>query len=398
MIDERYQGIAQTLSGAFGTAVSIYENGQRAFSAPEGFKTVESLALGKDFYIGLDREGEEDLIYLTNKYEENYILLRVDEHIEVVFGPYCTTKMTGLNVASVVRETDLPPRSRSKLLDYYISLPIFGVSQNFYIGQLMLALFMQTGSLSVPDSGRSRKFPAEEFSARRVQNRVAQYSHPPYFLEQELTRAVSAGDKPAAFAVLNEYEALEFPKFSDDPLRSEKNRLICFCTILTRAAISGGAATEDAFNLSDIYIGKVEAARTLEELRALQSEIADSFIDLVRTVKSRNYSAPIAETAQYIKAHLSEKLTLPELAELVHLHPNYLSSVFKRETGESVTTYILRQRIYEAAHMLQTTDMTAAEISSFYLFCNQSYFIKTFRRFMGCSPQQYREQVGGLKH
>lgn len=397
MIDERYQGMAQTLSGAFGASVSIYENGQRAFSAPEGFKTVESLVLNKDFYIGLDREGKDDLLYLTNKYEENYILLHMDEHVDVIFGPYCSTRMTGLNVASIVRETDLPPRSRSKLLDYYIALPIFGVSQNFYIGQLMLALFMQAGSLSVPDSGRSRRFPAEEFSARRIQNRVAQYSHPPYFLEQELTRAVSSGDKPAAFAVLSEYESLEFPKTSDDPLRSEKNYLISFCTILTRAAISGGAATEDAFNLSDIYTGRIENARTSEELDSFQSEMADSFIDLVRSVKSRNYSAPISETAQYIKSHLSEKLTLPELAELVHLHPNYLSSVFKRETGESVTTYILRQRIYEAAHMLQTTDMTAAEISSFYLFCNQSYFIKTFRRFMGCSPQQYREQCGGLK-
>ncbi len=392
MLDERYRSIAQTLSGAMNTAVTVYSNGEREFSVPDEVSTVESITLRKDFYKGLDLSGESSVLYLTNKYSENYIVVRSADKIDIILGPYCTTRMTGLSVTAVIRETGLPSRCRSKLLEHFMALPVFSVSQNYYIGQLMLALLTRDVNPAVPELGMMKSFPSTEFTNRRIQNRVSQYIHPPYFLEQELERAIIAGDKSSAFAVLNEYSAVEGPRLAEDDLRSIKNLNICSCAVFARAAVKGGVGYEDASNLCDIFINKMESSSTVEEVAILRDEMADSFIDMVRSVRMQSYSAPINETIQYINAHLTDKLTLPELAELVHLHPNYLSSVFKRETGESVTTYILRQRVYEAAHMLQTTDRSASDISSFYLFCNQSYFIKTFRRFMGCSPQQYREQ------
>lgn len=220
------------------------------------------------------------------------------------------------------------------------------------------------------------------------------FTHPPYFLEQELIRAVAAGDKAAAHEMLREYMTVEHPRLGRDDLRSAKNMHIVFCAILSRAAIQGGAAPDDAFSLSDITINRVEACGTVEEVFAIRAEISDAFIDLVRATKTESFSTPVSETVQYIRRHLTERMTLPALAERVHLHPNYLSSIFRKETGESVTGYILRQRVREAAQMLRGSSNSAADIARFYGFCNQSYFIKTFRRYMGCSPQEYREQAG----
>lgn len=218
-------------------------------------------------------------------------------------------------------------------------------------------------------------------------------AHPPYFLEQELARAVSAGDSENAHRVLAEHRAFQPPRLAQDDLRSMKNVLICMFAVVARAAIAGGVLPEAALALSDKYIYELDERTSMAEISGMSDEVLAEFLTLVQAVKARQFSAPVSETIQHINMHLTDKLTLPQLAQRVHLHPNYLSSVFKKETGESITSFILRSRIREAAAMLRNTQHSASEIARIFNFCNQSYFIKMFRRYMDCSPQQYRESA-----
>ncbi|MEH7313803.1 helix-turn-helix domain-containing protein, partial [Priestia megaterium] len=72
------------------------------------------------------------------------------------------------------------------------------------------------------------------------------------------------------------------------------------------------------------------------------------------------------------------------------LHPNYLSKIFKKEVGKSVSQYIQEQRIEEAKKLLQLSNYTISEISTLLNFHDQSYFTTTFKKILGVTPKQYR--------
>ena len=70
----------------------------------------------------------------------------------------------------------------------------------------------------------------------------------------------------------------------------------------------------------------------------------------------------VALVKSYIKAHLSEKINLESLADMVFLSPGYLSLIFKQSTGDTVSHYIISQRIDEAKRLLETTNMKVNQI------------------------------------
>lgn len=100
----------------------------------------------------------------------------------------------------------------------------------------------------------------------------------------------------------------------------------------------------------------------------------------------------IALVKSYIKAHLSEKINLESLADMVFLSPGYLSLIFKQSTGDTVSHYIISQRIDEAKRLLETTNMKVNQICEKVGIDNVSYFGQQFKMFCGMSPSEYRKR------
>lgn len=100
----------------------------------------------------------------------------------------------------------------------------------------------------------------------------------------------------------------------------------------------------------------------------------------------------IALVKSYIKAHLSEKINLESLADMVFLSPGYLSLIFKQSTGDTVSHYIISQRIEEAKRLLETTNMKVNQICEKVGIDNVSYFGQQFKMICGMSPSEYRKR------
>lgn len=97
----------------------------------------------------------------------------------------------------------------------------------------------------------------------------------------------------------------------------------------------------------------------------------------------------IKACVQYIQRHYAEKISARSLAELVHLHPNYLCGLFKAQIGASPVEYINKQRIYAANTLLQTTNLSLQQIADRTGFNSVSYFSRVFRQQQGISPGAY---------
>lgn len=100
----------------------------------------------------------------------------------------------------------------------------------------------------------------------------------------------------------------------------------------------------------------------------------------------------VARIQEYIHAHLADDVTLQALADHVHLHPAYLSKIYKLETKEGLKDYLFRVRMEKAKHLLLSSDLKIYEITEQVGYLNTAYFIKVFKKHFGKTPQEYREE------
>lgn len=106
---------------------------------------------------------------------------------------------------------------------------------------------------------------------------------------------------------------------------------------------------------------------------------------------SDNKSSVIQKVKSYIGEHLAEDVTLQALADHIYLHPVYLSTLFKSETGENIRDYIIVQKMEKAAWLLKHTNDKIYQICSQIGYQNPPYFIKLFKKHYGQTPQEYRD-------
>lgn len=129
--------------------------------------------------------------------------------------------------------------------------------------------------------------------------------------------------------------------------------------MLTRYCTEAGLPSELSYRLSDFYIQKVDAAKSSDEIEQLFAEMGLDYAARMRQLRKASITAkPIIICLNYIYSHMHDKITVQDLANVVHLHPNYLSRLFQEQMGCSIHHYVLEQKIAAAKRALQFTDQS----------------------------------------
>jgi AraC family transcriptional regulator len=92
----------------------------------------------------------------------------------------------------------------------------------------------------------------------------------------------------------------------------------------------------------------------------------------------------------FIDSHLSDKLTLPHIAEAFCVSPHHFAHVFREVFGVAPHQYVIRRRVERAKKLLDTTDLPIVEIALSVGCANQSHFSALFHRVTGLTPHSYR--------
>jgi AraC-like DNA-binding protein len=114
------------------------------------------------------------------------------------------------------------------------------------------------------------------------------------------------------------------------------------------------------------------------------------YANRVRMNNLQTTSKVISKCKGFIKKHLYEKIYLDDLSKNMNLNPTYLSHIFKKETGISISEYILSEKINEAKKLITSPEYTLADVYEMLNFQDQSYFTKVFKRFTGITPKKYK--------
>ena len=142
---------------------------------------------------------------------------------------------------------------------------------------------------------------------------------------------------------------------------------------------------------------ELEASLKTLAIRIIEDEKdMDSISDGCRIVlKDDVQSHWIKVAIEYIGKNYMNQIALSDIARETRLSESHLSSLFKAETGINFLQYLNAVRINAAIRLLSSSSMNVSEIARSTGFPNPGYFTKIFRRFMGKTPTEYRNELPG---
>lgn len=216
--------------------------------------------------------------------------------------------------------------------------------------------------------------------------------HIPFEDEYHFYRRIQQGDISVLEGNLSIEPMEGMGTLSSNPMRNKKYHLIILISMITRFCVEGGLDTETAYTLSDLLIRQIDQAENDKALQEIKKDAITQYTLAMQTQKNRHpYSLPVTRASDFIHAHVAEALTNQMVADHVSYHPDYLSHLFKKETGLSLSQYILEQKCHTACYMLENSNATCTSISAFLGFSSCSHFISRFKSIVKMTPTQYRQ-------
>ena len=110
-------------------------------------------------------------------------------------------------------------------------------------------------------------------------------------------------------------------------------------------------------------------------------------------VKMQNYSELTRSIMAHVHKNFRQKISLDDISRLTFFSPVYCDTVFKRETGHSITDYIIDKRIDEAKKLLMSQSNKLSSISESVGFNDYNYFSRVFKKRTGYTPSEYRNMM-----
>jgi AraC-like DNA-binding protein len=339
----------------------------------------------------------------TNELRLQYIFLQLphaDEKNLLFIGPYLSAPLSSKDILEIGEQLDFPPNTQHFLKDYYAALPIILENDHlFTVIDAFLERLWKTPSFSIVEFNNDHTLthsPLEpvahgngfdEILAAMEQMEIR------YAFENELILAVTMGQQHKERMLLSVLNEQMFEKRVQDPLRNAKNYCIIMNTLLRKAAEQGGVHPLHIDRMSSKFASKIELVTNLKAIPEFMREMFSSYCRLVRKHSTKQYSTVVKNTVLIIDSDISAELSLQSLAERLGVTAGYLATVFKKETGKTVVEYVRDKRINHALHLLNTTNLQIQTIAMHCGIMDVQYFSKLFKRQIGKTPREYREQL-----
>lgn len=184
-------------------------------------------------------------------------------------------------------------------------------------------------------------------------------------------------------------------RFSDLIAPAPSNvKLHCLSDLLTRIyqrIHEAGISVSAVFPRETLIerMKQMHAENMMDEATALLCDLYTSVQQFRHTG-----SSVVEQIKRYINEHLSEKMTVDDIAHSVYLSSGYVSRAFRLQCGESLMDYVIRLRMQRAAELIVSGRYTIAEIASLSGYQDRTYFYRSFKKWMGCTVREYKARRG----
>ncbi|QGS69960.1 AraC family transcriptional regulator [Oceanobacillus sp. 143] len=120
-------------------------------------------------------------------------------------------------------------------------------------------------------------------------------------------------------------------------------------------------------------------------------------IEKIKETKELPKRNEVIEAQKYVLSNLDRKITLKNVAEFLHLNSSYFSRLYKQETNENFIDFVNKSKMEKAKELIDSSNVTIENISEMLGFDSKSYFIRTFKKYLGMSPTEYKYYLTSFK-
>ena len=328
-----------------------------------------------------------------------YIFLNLpycDQPSVFLVGPYLINSVTHQQIMEQAERMGLSPGNVRQLELLYGDLPVvreehhlfamihtfceyvFGGEGNFD----NMELHYDNATVAMPDFVPENEAEGDGLAVEIMEHR--------YQFENELIEAVAQGNAQKAELMMAGFSTLMFENRTSDQLRNFKNYCVVMNTLMRKAAEKGRVHPVHLDRISSDFARRIEAVHTLNDMPDFMLEMMRAYCRLVKRYSMKNYSPLVQKAMIYIESDLTRDLSLGAVAARNNISPGYLAGLFKKETGQTFTSYVNGRRIAMAKHLLKTTHLQVQTIAQHCGMLDLHYFCRVFKQFVGMTPTHYR--------
>lgn len=338
----------------------------------------------------------DQLCVITDELNCHYLVLPLPRGRHLLAGPYLTQSPDFLHMQQLATRLGIKDDRKMDLSSFYIHFPRVlerGEFESFlhafsksYLGRddfaqirLPLSLPRPTDLLSV----QGRKTEQAAFSL--LEDRYAK--------EAEGLRYITEGNASAAEAAFTDHVFDSLENRAPSSLRSSKNYLIVCNTLFRKATEAAGVHPYYLNEISRKFAIRIENMQELPQNYSFQRDMIHQYCNLVQSHRGGGQSELISRVNNYIDANLDGDLSLQFIANYYSVNKSYLSTRFKKEMGQTLSSYILDRRLDRAIYLLNIDAGSIQEIAVACGIPDLSYFTKLFHREKKMTPSQYRKII-----
>ncbi len=331
----------------------------------------------------------------------HYLILKLSETDEtcLLIGPYTLTPWNEQVLLDKAQEFHISPEIYPIFRDCYEKVPLVTDSSILFnlVNTFASTLWGSMDSFSIVELENFT--PTQEIVHTEYNYdpkslfRSMEHIERKFSAETEFMQIVSRGQlhKIEMYVNMIDIEGIEVRLA--DRVRNAKNYAIIMNTLLRKAAENGSVHPIHIDKLSSDFAKKIELQTSEKGISILIKEMARKYTLLVKNRSLQGYSSLVRKVLIHIDMDLASDLTLNTQAKLLNVNPSYLSTVFKKETGSTLTEYVTSKRIDHALFLLNSTKMQIQTIAQYCGIPDICYFTKIFKKHIGKTPTEYRNML-----
>ncbi|PAB59661.1 response regulator [Anaeromicrobium sediminis] len=213
---------------------------------------------------------------------------------------------------------------------------------------------------------------------------------PLFHKEEELKMHISSSNKEKIKKIIDKLYKIEFKNNHTAPtfIKSSTIHIVLLNFNLLK---ENHICPENVFDSKEDFFQLIEQRDTIEELYKISLNIS---IKTANLIKGGNNicNSNMSKVLKYIKDNYNKDISLSKVAKTVYLSESYLSRKIKEVTGKNFVEYITDLRIKKAMEYLSDENYTIADIAKELGYSDYRYFSKSFKKYTGISPREFRKQ------
>ncbi|MDO5785839.1 MAG: helix-turn-helix domain-containing protein [Eubacteriales bacterium] len=337
------------------------------------------------------------IYHIVDGFQCMYSALLLDAQELLFCGPVMSEIITSSRMQQILQQQHIPDELHEIVTHYCHSISNNPINQHHEDVLIVLAeeLFGK-GNFKIEYISSTKpqawhEFHSNQFHISDVPFENMRLIETRYHVENELLNAIRNANEEKALELETLFCQLIFPPRLVNLLRDQKDLSITMNSLLRKSAEQAGVHPIHIDSVSNSHVKQIEEITNLDQVNSLRRQIIKDYCELIRRYTLKNHSPMIQKVLTYIDTNLCADLSLKAFSEYLSINASYLSTLFKKEMGVSLTDYVNQKRILHAQRLLVATDLPIKTVANQCGIPDVYYFSRIFKKLSGITPKSFRE-------